>query len=1002
MLPRNENCPPSEALMAFAFGLIDEVEIDLLAQHFEECQSCAAALDTIGSGLDTQTAKCEVTLGEYAEFRKTQLDGRIGRYEIISLIAKGGMSRVYRAFHPVLKKTVALKTLSSEISSNPQFRDSIIREQEILGKLSHPNIVTVYDAGFDGDTPFIVMELVEGESLASVIAREGALQQSLAIEFALTLAEAIQEIHSHGLVHRDIKPSNVMIDKSGSLKLLDLGLAIPISQLCSSESKGRAGTPGYIAPEQRNGTGVDHRADIYGLGATIFTMLRGRLLKNESELELSSLPLAESTKELLNHMLQQNRDERPESIEDVVRSLRSIFEEENRPRKNKSSFAIWGVLTLLVFAASVYWARWSIHPQARESTPNIFVARKLAATRGLVGDAGFVETATARPTTMFCMPSSSGRQLATFGFDGCLRIYELSGSNCSLSQVVPLFSSTDVDKPQLTWIDGDSAIVCSGPTGEPVRIWDVAEKRLRHDVLYEVEVRSSCWEPTRATLAIGDGSGRLRFYDATGSETDACSVGEASIEAVCCTDSKFFIGTSEGELLQYSNGRLESLETTRDAITALGWCPAEQTLIVGTVTGVVSMWKAGNLVPLYYAKSPVNSIATCPDGSQLAVGSYHVDVLATDGTQGRDRVRSANQNLAARVGWIGGDLLVTDGVSGVRELDLLAQTNAELIPPTDSRIVTLEWASTRNQLAVGTTAGGLWVVNADGQVEHHAQASADAALGKLAWSPNGEQLVGLQLWSREPVVLWNASREFQKLSVGEPGVYIDVAWFDDSTIATLDSSGQICISNVESNSCITKVTCDDTAVCISYCRSNALLTVGHSDGSLQSWEFSSGKPVERGLFAALENQFAGAAIRDIAWSPNGEFIAVCSRSGGICIGSAATEAFVFHRSQPYLSPQEISWAYDSAAVHIADFGTVSRAPQGPWELQWATHRHFAASWYPDQRELSTGDWMNTVRHFNDLTRARWTLVLEPSGGAVTLAKDGREISRFGLGPELVR
>jgi predicted Ser/Thr protein kinase len=201
--------------------------------------------------------------------------------EILDLIGHGGMGAVYKARQPGLDRVVALKILPVRAKNDPAFADRFTREARALAKLSHPNIVAVYDFGQAGSLHFFIMEYVDGPNLRQLEAT-GKLSPREALRIIPQVCEALQFAHDEGIVHRDIKPENVLVDKKGRVKIADFGLAKLLDQRPQgfrlTGTKDVMGTPHYMAPEQvENPQAVDHRADIYSLGVLFYELLTGEL-----------------------------------------------------------------------------------------------------------------------------------------------------------------------------------------------------------------------------------------------------------------------------------------------------------------------------------------------------------------------------------------------------------------------------------------------------------------------------------------------------------------------------------------------------------------------------------------------------------------------------------------------------------------------------------------------------------------------------------------------------
>ncbi|MEU6927900.1 protein kinase [Streptomyces sp. NPDC046385] len=210
-----------------------------------------------------------------------------GRYQLRDLLGEGGMASVYLAYDSALDRQVAIKTLHTELGREQSFRERFRREAQAVAKLSHTNIVSVFDTGedtLDGAVmPYIVMEYVEGQPLGSVLASDvrqyGAMPADKALKVTGDVLAALETSHEMGLVHRDIKPGNVMMTKRGVVKVMDFGIARAMqSGVTSMTQTGMVvGTPQYLSPEQALGRAVDARSDLYSVGIMLFQLLTGRL-----------------------------------------------------------------------------------------------------------------------------------------------------------------------------------------------------------------------------------------------------------------------------------------------------------------------------------------------------------------------------------------------------------------------------------------------------------------------------------------------------------------------------------------------------------------------------------------------------------------------------------------------------------------------------------------------------------------------------------------------------
>jgi serine/threonine protein kinase len=203
----------------------------------------------------------------------------IGRYEVLDILGEGGMGTVYRACDPKNGQHVAIKVIRPEWSADPVLCRRLEREFRAVSTLKHPHLVQGLDFGLEEASPYVVMEMVEGESLWARIHREGPLPEADAVRIMIQIAQALELVHQHNYVHRDIKPDNILLSTFGDAKLADLGLVKSLDGDVNLTQGGEIiGTPHYAAPEQFDTTGeVDARADIYGLGTTLYSAVTGTL-----------------------------------------------------------------------------------------------------------------------------------------------------------------------------------------------------------------------------------------------------------------------------------------------------------------------------------------------------------------------------------------------------------------------------------------------------------------------------------------------------------------------------------------------------------------------------------------------------------------------------------------------------------------------------------------------------------------------------------------------------
>jgi serine/threonine-protein kinase len=276
---------------------------------------------------------------------------RFGRYEILGKLGEGAMGVVYRALDHGLGRIVALKMLSAELGVDDELQRRFAREAEAIGRLSHPNIVAVYDLGEADGHLYMAMELLEGDDLRALLERQVNLPLADRVRILAQICDGLGYAHSRGVVHRDVKPANIMVTTGGKVKVLDFGLA----RVATRETITRAGiilgTPDYMSPEQATGKPLDHRTDIFSGGAVFYEFLcrekpfRGKTLHSVLYQIISEEPdpiltlnpeLPARLAAVIHHMLEKDPEARYPTLDDVGNELRKIHDALRRSRSRSA------------------------------------------------------------------------------------------------------------------------------------------------------------------------------------------------------------------------------------------------------------------------------------------------------------------------------------------------------------------------------------------------------------------------------------------------------------------------------------------------------------------------------------------------------------------------------------------------------------------------------------------------------------------------------------------
>jgi serine/threonine protein kinase len=270
-----------------------------------------------------------------------------GRYEILGKLGEGAMGVVYRARDGAIGRVVALKMLSAELGAEDELHHRFRREAEAIGRLSHPNIVTVYDLGQADGQLYMAMELLEGDDLRSLIERRMEIPLADRVRILVQICEGLAYAHSRGVVHRDIKPANILVTSASRAKILDFGLARVATRATITRKGMILGTPDYMAPEQAMGKLVDRRSDVFSSGSVFYEFLTGekpfkgktlhavlfQIIQEEPDPLLTLNPeLPTRMAAVVHRMLLKDPDKRYPTMDEVGRDLQDMHVSLRRSR----------------------------------------------------------------------------------------------------------------------------------------------------------------------------------------------------------------------------------------------------------------------------------------------------------------------------------------------------------------------------------------------------------------------------------------------------------------------------------------------------------------------------------------------------------------------------------------------------------------------------------------------------------------------------------------------
>ena len=474
----------------------------------------------------------EVTAQALAEGRTQSMVGRVlGPYRIISFLGAGGMGEVYRAADSRIGRDVAIKVLPPAIAADPERLRRFEQEARATGALNHPNILAIHDVGSADGAPYVVYELLDGETLRERL-RHGSLPRRKALDCARQIALGLAAAHDKSITHRDLKPENLFLTRDGRVKILDFGIAkltlhdrsVAAPDIAPSESDARStpGTPGYMAPEQVRGQTVDHRADLFNLGAVLYEMLtggppfRGRSTNEVLSAILKVDPVEEpetggnfdpGLARLLRRCLEKNPNERFQSAQDLAFDLETLLLASVRaPGAGRKKPVAALALAALVFVVASFFAGRKLESVQAYRTPTF---QRLTYRAGVITGARFASGG----QSVIYSAAWDGRPVETYTMRiGGPESRPLGLSSAGLLAISPAGELAVSLGCELNWAE------CRGTLGR-VPLAGGAPREVLEDVFY------ADWSPDAKGLAVVravDGRFRLEYpigkvlYEAAG------------------------------------------------------------------------------------------------------------------------------------------------------------------------------------------------------------------------------------------------------------------------------------------------------------------------------------------------------------------------------------------------------------------------------------------------------------------------------------------------------
>ncbi|HXI01708.1 MAG TPA: protein kinase [Candidatus Saccharimonadales bacterium] len=676
---------------------------------------------------------------------------RLGPYEIVSPLGAGGMGEVYRASDTRLDREVAVKILPEHLSSSPERRARFQREARAISRLNHPKICMLHDVGEAEGVDYLVLELLEGETLAERIGR-GPLPVAGAMRLGAEIAEALDAAHTQGLIHRDLKPGNVMLTRTG-IKLLDFGLARalkePVGDLSNAATATRpvtgagmvVGTLQYMAPEQIEGKAVDARADLFALGAMLYEMITGRrafqgesqgsliasILKDEPPPLPESIPSSRGIERCVLRCLEKDREKRWQTARDLMYELQWLAGEKEGPARQgsdggrRSAWWIPAVVAVVALAAGLMAGRMTSGASSPGDMRSTYVTVPLPAGTQLNGWASPVVTL-----------SPDGRTLAFVADneDGVSHLYvrRMESQDAVLvpdSETAegPFFS------PDGRWVGFAVGVsLASGREGEmlkysletgltqaigPIEDYFGAVWGDDGEILFVNTDREGLW---KIPAAGGKPRNILPAFRVNGRE-----LRKTFIWPRILPDGRHALMVEAGQ----GRGRLAVVDLESGELTYPG-IPAEQVFLAGGDHLLYTDPK-GTLFEVPFDERrlvPAGPPVALMDG--IALTRFGVPVLDV----------SANGTLVYSTGFVRGSRIVPS------ELVHIDGTGAETVLPFPPEMInqSIAVSPSGDRLAAALQDGSIWIHDLDRGTRSMLPSGEPASVLKLAWSPDGTQI----------------------------------------------------------------------------------------------------------------------------------------------------------------------------------------------------------------------------------------------------------------------
>jgi WD40 repeat protein len=592
------------------------------------------------------------------------------------------------------------------------------------------------------------------------------------------------------------------------------------------------------------------------------------------------------------------------------------------------------------------------------------------------------------------------------GSDGSIRVYELSSNAIDNVFVLPAFRSSDVEQPLVAWSADDQTLAASASINDGIQFWDLTTRQLVQTFATEIETSELAFAKQRGHFVAGNARGDILVLDKAGTLTHTFSLWDGQIPTglACSADGRWLAVTSaEGGLAIIDSSNWEILRQTQlhRPLSSVSWCSADNHLVVGTEDGDVIKFNFAleNVAAAQLDAGNVVSLAWDQETNKLAVGSESCIVCNPD-LEVIEEVSAQYHNGVHRVHWNDGRLLIAALHRGLYLFDTETRENTLLLPPTLRQILSLAWHPSKDLVAVGTMGGTLLLANHQGTVL--SMASGEPAMtntSSLRWSPDGRFLAGASSWGGKQLRIWNEHGEIVRAIEAELGCLACDWSADGQYLAAGGEDDTLTIYRAIDGSVATKIDLGTIVRTIDCHPTEPVVAVGTENGChLLRLTTIAGDTSSLNDAAAIEPTALwekGRSLRAIAFSPQGDRLAIAETHGTISILRYPSEHLVQRRTVDWWVTQELKWNHRGTQIACGNLGILDANALHTLSLPNSS-RGYDYAWSLEDTIVISGDWIENLACFDARNfQPIWQSTIGKDGGTVTLDNQGRLLDQHG-------